>query len=88
MSGGPIQSCVGHGKVRVSVPYTAGCVTSSLNATCPQSHHDNQNHPHKFPKLPLGGSTFPTEDHSSNRTEALDGLMKGLWGECLQIWLA
>ena len=27
MSGGPVQSCVGHGKVRGSVLYTAGCVT-------------------------------------------------------------
>lgn len=59
----------------------------SLNALCPQNHCDNRNSPHKFPELPLGGSTFSTEDHCSNRTEALDGLINGLWGECLQIRL-
>lgn len=56
------ESCVAHGQVCRSVAYcTAGCLTSLLTKchSCPQNHGINPNHPHKFPELPLGGSTPP-----------------------------
>lgn len=81
MPGRPVQSCVAHGKVCRSVPYNAGHLTSVLTKCqlCPKNPPCDSNHP-KFSELPLGGITFPTENHSSNRTQALDGLIKVLLG--------
>ena len=91
MSGRPVQSRVAHGKVCRSVPYNAWRLTSVLTKCqlCPKNPPCNSDHPHKFSELPLGDITLPTENHSSNRTQALDGLIKGLLGSIYRYsWLA